>query len=129
VAADRPGPEERTEIAPEAVRDAVLPGRDEVIAGLTPHWLQRRDRELPRLRRLRGGFAVGHRSAIHINLERLAAIFLFALVDLEGKGSIGICRRLGHEIAGSRFYLVIGQQPQGFLWTGDSARGHRRRVG
>src|SRR4029077_1186362 len=100
MAADRPGSEQRTEIAPEAVRDAVLPGRDEVVVGLTPHWLQRRDRELAGLRRFRGGFAVRHRSAIDVDLERLAAVFLFALVDFEREGAVGICRRLGDEIAG-----------------------------
>ena len=49
-AADRPDAEERQDVAPEPVRDRVLPDRDDAVLGLPPARLERGDGELARLR-------------------------------------------------------------------------------
>ena len=60
-AADGPDAEEREDVAPEPVRDRVLPGRDDSGPRLAPARLERGDGELSRLRvgscRGRGGFS------------------------------------------------------------------------
>jgi len=106
VAADRPDAEARQDQAPEAVRQAVLPDADRAVLTLPPRGLQRRDRDLQRLRLL-ARLRTRNRLEVEIDLDRSAVVAL--LVELDGERALVVRRGLRKQRRRTLLRLGVGQ--------------------